>query len=105
MDNGLPKGWIQIELRDHVYIAGRIGWRGLKAEEYTHSGPILLSVHNLNQGDDVSFAEVDHISSARYDESPEIQLCTGDTLLVKVEPHGPACHTGAPTCFFRSFDE
>ena len=31
--------------------------------------------------------------------------CDGDTLLVKVEPQGPACHTGAPTCFFRSFDE
>ncbi|MEN3332235.1 MAG: phosphoribosyl-AMP cyclohydrolase / phosphoribosyl-ATP pyrophosphohydrolase [Blastocatellia bacterium] len=31
--------------------------------------------------------------------------CDGDTLLVKVEPHGPACHTGARTCFFRSFDE
>jgi phosphoribosyl-AMP cyclohydrolase / phosphoribosyl-ATP pyrophosphohydrolase len=31
--------------------------------------------------------------------------CDGDTLLVKVEPQGPACHTGAPTCFFRSFGE
>jgi phosphoribosyl-ATP pyrophosphohydrolase/phosphoribosyl-AMP cyclohydrolase len=31
--------------------------------------------------------------------------CDGDTLLVRVEPHGPACHTGAQTCFFRAFDE
>jgi phosphoribosyl-AMP cyclohydrolase len=27
--------------------------------------------------------------------------CDGDTLLLKVEQKGPACHTGAPTCFFR----
>jgi phosphoribosyl-AMP cyclohydrolase len=27
--------------------------------------------------------------------------CDGDTLLLKVEQTGPACHTGAPTCFFR----
>jgi phosphoribosyl-AMP cyclohydrolase len=27
--------------------------------------------------------------------------CDGDTLLLKVEQMGPACHTGAPTCFFR----
>lgn len=27
--------------------------------------------------------------------------CDGDTLLVKVEPRGPACHTGEPSCFFR----
>ena len=25
--------------------------------------------------------------------------CDGDTLLVKVEQTGPACHTGARTCF------
>jgi len=27
--------------------------------------------------------------------------CDGDTLLIKVEPHGPACHTGERSCFFR----
>src|SRR5262249_14257648 len=27
--------------------------------------------------------------------------CDGDTLLFKVEQTGPACHTGAPSCFFR----
>jgi len=27
--------------------------------------------------------------------------CDGDTLLMKVEQKGPACHTGARTCFFR----
>jgi phosphoribosyl-AMP cyclohydrolase len=27
--------------------------------------------------------------------------CDGDTLLVQVQPAGPACHTGAVSCFFR----
>jgi phosphoribosyl-AMP cyclohydrolase len=26
--------------------------------------------------------------------------CDGDTLLVLVDPAGPACHTGAISCFF-----
>ena len=26
--------------------------------------------------------------------------CDGDTLLIQVEPAGPACHTGAVSCFF-----
>lgn len=28
--------------------------------------------------------------------------CDGDTVLVKVTPAGPACHTGNRTCFYRS---
>jgi len=27
--------------------------------------------------------------------------CDGDTLLVLVDQTGPACHTGAPNCFFK----
>jgi phosphoribosyl-AMP cyclohydrolase/phosphoribosyl-ATP pyrophosphohydrolase/phosphoribosyl-AMP cyclohydrolase len=37
------------------------------------------------------------VRTASYD-------CDGDTLLFKVEQEGAgACHTGARTCFFRSF--
>lgn len=28
--------------------------------------------------------------------------CDGDAILYSVVPSGPACHTGNPTCFFRS---
>jgi phosphoribosyl-AMP cyclohydrolase len=31
--------------------------------------------------------------------------CDGDTVLLKVEQTGPACHTGAPTCFFRKLEK
>jgi phosphoribosyl-AMP cyclohydrolase / phosphoribosyl-ATP pyrophosphohydrolase len=27
--------------------------------------------------------------------------CDSDTLLLAVDPEGPSCHTGRPTCFFR----
>jgi phosphoribosyl-AMP cyclohydrolase len=27
--------------------------------------------------------------------------CDADTLLLKVDPAGPACHTGQQSCFFR----
>ncbi len=30
--------------------------------------------------------------------------CDGDTLLLKVSADGPACHTGARTCFFTSLE-
>lgn len=31
--------------------------------------------------------------------------CDGDALLVLAEPAGPTCHTGAPSCFFRTLDD
>jgi len=31
--------------------------------------------------------------------------CDADTLLVRVEPAGPACHSGAVTCFYRQLSE
>ena len=30
--------------------------------------------------------------------------CDADTLLIHVEPNGPACHTGERTCFYRNLE-
>src|SRR5215468_931945 len=31
--------------------------------------------------------------------------CDEDTILLRVEPAGPACHTGATSCFYRTLKE
>lgn len=31
--------------------------------------------------------------------------CDADTLLVRVDPAGPACHTGNRTCFYRRIEK
>lgn len=38
-----------------------------------------------------------HVTAIRVD-------CDADALVVLVEPRGPACHTGAPTCFYRELE-
>jgi len=38
-----------------------------------------------------------HLIEARLD-------CDGDAIVLKVDQLGPACHTGAPSCFFRVAD-
>ena len=44
-------------------------------------------------------------TSGNVQKVVEIKVdCDADTLLVLVEPAGPACHTGEQTCFFRSVE-
>lgn len=31
--------------------------------------------------------------------------CDGDTILIKVRPAGPVCHTGNRSCFFQALDK
>ncbi|MDA8530645.1 restriction endonuclease subunit S [Candidatus Poseidonia alphae] len=77
------ENWSESELTDVAYTAGRIGWKGLTAKEYTESGPLFLSVHSLNYGHYVDFRDANHISQERYDESPEIMLEPNDILICK----------------------
>lgn len=40
---------------------------------------------------------IQHVQKIHYD-------CDADTLLLLVKPAGPACHTGAYSCFFRTLE-
>ena len=45
-------------------------------------------------------------TSGHYQHVIRIDLdCDGDTLLIRVIPEGPACHTGSVSCFFTSILE
>ena len=79
----LPEGWVYEPLDGLVYIAARIGWKGLKASEYTQKGPLFLSVHSLNYGQYTNLDKAFHIPEERYNESPEIKLANNDILLCK----------------------
>ena len=44
-------------------------------------------------------------TSGNIQKVVEIKVdCDADTLLVLVEPAGPACHTGNQTCFYRNME-
>ncbi len=40
---------------------------------------------------------IQQVCQIRYD-------CDGDTLLLLVDPAGPACHTGTASCFYRTLE-
>ena len=45
-------------------------------------------------------------TSGNYQYIKDIKIdCDKDTLLLLVDPAGPACHTGNESCFYRKIDE
>jgi type I restriction enzyme S subunit len=78
----VPESWHLSKLGFETWVRARLGWKGLKAEEYVEEGFAFLSTPNI-KGRTIDFAEVNFISQERYDESPEIKLSEGDVLLVK----------------------
>jgi len=46
------------------------------------------------------------VTSGNIQKVLDVQVdCDADTLLVRVQPAGPACHTGEQSCFYRSLGE
>lgn len=74
--------WIEINIKDYSTIKGRIGWKNLKQNEYTESGPFLIAGKHITNGI-INWNECDHLSLERYEESPEIALKVGDVIFSK----------------------
>lgn len=80
--DSIPNHWKINRLIFSAYIRARLGWKGLKADEYTSEGHPFLSAVNI-QNDKLVWEDLNFINDNRYDESPEIKLKLGDLLLVK----------------------
>lgn len=78
----IPEEWSVSRLKHHTYIRARLGWKGLKADEYVEQGYPMLSAFNIVNSK-LKFENLNYINKERYDESPEIKLSLGDVLLVK----------------------
>lgn len=77
-----PIHWNISRLGYECYIRARLGWRGLKADEYVDEGYAFLSAFNI-QNDLLVWKPLNFITKQRYDESPEIKLRIGDVIIVK----------------------
>ena len=72
-----------VKLGDYLYIKGRIGWKGLKKNEYlSESKYRSINVETLTKSG-IDWNKAGYISEERYTESPEIMLQIGDILLSK----------------------
>ena len=74
----LMVGWMDDEALHRTLTTGRATYWSRSRQEYWRKG-------------DTS-GHVQHVKAVALD-------CDGDTLLLTVDQIGPACHTGARTCF------
>jgi type I restriction enzyme S subunit len=78
----IPKKWVYGRIKYNTYLKGRIGWQGLKSEEFTDVGPNLVTGINF-ANDTVNWDSCYHITDERYNEAPEIQLQNDDLIMTK----------------------
>ncbi|QYN62078.1 restriction endonuclease subunit S [Lactiplantibacillus plantarum] len=79
---GFSDPWEQRKLGNISIIKGRLGWKSLKQEEYTSSGPSMIAGRHIVNGE-IDWGKVDHIPEWRYQESPEIALKNNDVIFSK----------------------
>ncbi|MCX6626407.1 MAG: restriction endonuclease subunit S, partial [Candidatus Solibacter sp.] len=78
----VPEGWDIMPLKHVASLKGRLGWQGLRADEYTDEGPYLVTSEHFSN-ERVDWARCYHVSRARYAQAPEIQLRPDDLLMMK----------------------
>ena len=76
----LMMAWMDAEAVRRTLTDGSMWFWSRSRQEYWHKGNTSGNVQQLVE--------------LRYD-------CDADTLLARVNPAGPACHTGNRSCFYR----
>ena len=76
----LMMAWMDDESLRRTLVLGETVFWSRSRQEYWHKG--------------ATSGNTQTVTDLRID-------CDGDTLLLLVNPAGPACHTGAVSCFFR----
>lgn len=81
--DGFDDEWEEVGFSDVVIPKARIGWQGLKKEEYLQSGySYLISGTDFNNGT-ISFDGISFVTKERFDLDVNIQVCSGDVLVTK----------------------
>jgi phosphoribosyl-AMP cyclohydrolase len=80
----LMMAWMNEESIRRTMIQGETVFWSRSRQEFWHKG--------------ATSGNVQRVLEMRVD-------CDGDTLLIFVDPAGPACHTGATSCFFRASEQ
>ena len=80
----IPKSWSLIRLKNAAWLKGRIGWQGLRADEFKddESLPYLITGTDFYNGI-VNWDTCVHITEERFNQDRNIQIKEDDLLITK----------------------
>ena len=79
----IPEHWNAVPLKYNLSLKGRIGWNGLKSDEFKEKSYAYLVTGQDFIKADIEWSKCYQIDKERYDEDPFIQLENGDLLVTK----------------------
>lgn len=79
----IPSHWDICPLKFNLSLKGRIGWNGLKSDEFMEDSYAYLVTGQDFDKADIDWSKCYQIDKERYDEDPFIQLSNGDLLITK----------------------
>ncbi|MGC3315197.1 restriction endonuclease subunit S [Enterococcus faecalis] len=78
----IPEHWDVTKIKYTTYVKGRIGWQGLRSDEFIDEGPSLVTGTDFKNGK-IDWQTCYHVSEERYKEAVPIQLQEDDLLITK----------------------
>lgn len=78
----IPNHWDVLRMKHVAWLKGRIGWDGLKAEEFVENGPYLITGTDFGNGK-VNWETCAHITKARFKEDELLHIKENDLLITK----------------------
>jgi type I restriction enzyme, S subunit len=78
----IPKEWNINKIKFTSYVKGRIGYHGLRSDEFIDSGPYLITGTDFSDGG-INWNSCYHVPEWRYEQNPLIQIKNKDILITK----------------------
>jgi phosphoribosyl-AMP cyclohydrolase len=94
-DRGLIAGVVQDATTGAVLMVAWLNAEALRLTQATGETHFWSRSRGELWHKGATSGNVQRVREIRYD-------CDGDVLLLLVDPAGPACHTGAVSCFYRT---
>ena len=78
-----PNHWEVCKLKNYCSLKARIGWKGLRSDEFEEDSYAYLVTGQDFKMADINWSACYQIDKERYEEDPYIQLSNGDLLITK----------------------